>query len=127
MAASNYYASQVLTDLLSGGSAVYVALFNTSPGGGNTGTEVSGSGYARVQVSGWSVPAMVSGVMTSQNTGLIQFPAATGNWTTANYWALMDAQTEGHLLVYSNLLSAVTVNTGNEPKFTAGQLKVTLA
>src|SRR5690348_2471636 len=70
---------------------VYLALFTTDPGAGNTGTEVTGGSYARQAVT-FSAP--VAGPGTSQqcvNSGDVVFPQATASWGTISYWGLYDA------------------------------------
>ena len=104
------------------GVAAYVALYTTDPTDADTGTEVSGGGYAR-QSAGLSVPS--DGV--SSNASDIVFPTATADWGTVTHLGLRDAATLGNLLLYSILDASKAIATGDTFKINAGELKVTLA
>ena len=131
-AISNYYGTRVLNTLLSGESitppsAVWLCLYTTEPGASDVGTEVSGGGYTRVGVTGQFTAAAVSGgKATVSNSAKIAFTAATGDWTTANYWALRTASSAGNLICYAPLSTAKTVSAGDVPSFDVGALTVTL-
>ena len=107
-------------------SAWYFALYNTEPGINNTGTEVSGLGYARKSMPAMNAAAVQGGKMTVTNAGGLSMDTATGNWTTANYWAILDAQSGGNLLVYAPLQTSITVVNGQTPRFNAGDCVITL-
>lgn len=107
---------------------MYVALFNVSPTDSTFGTEVSGSGYARVAVTNntTNFPAAASG--QKSNGTLIAFPTATGAWTTANAWALLNHAsntTAATVIAYGNLSSAKTIASGETPQFPATTLVLT--
>lgn len=105
------------------------------------GTEVSGGGYARVNLKGtplsgghyfsntadWS-----TNHMAIANSVAIQFPMATANWGDVVAFGIYDAATSGNLtmagyLVDSNGKKAtVTVNKDNAVAFAAGQLQISL-
>ena len=104
------------------GVAAYVALYTTDPTDADTGTEVSGGGYAR-QLAGLSAPS--DGV--SSNASDITFPTATADWGTVTHLGLRDAATIGNLLLYSILDASKAIATGDTFKMNAGELKVTLA
>ena len=130
-ALSAYMTQRVLNTFLRGESvtppsAWYFALYNTEPGIHNTGTEVSGLGYARKAMPAMSAASVVGGKMTISNTGSLAMDTATGNWTTANYWAILDAQTGGNLLVYAPLQVSLSVVNGQTPTFNAGDCVITL-
>ena len=78
-------------------TTVYVGLYTTDPGEGNTGTEVSGGSYARVSVS-FGAPS--NGVST--NSASVTFPTATGTWGTVTHIGILDALTGGNLLYYTH-------------------------
>jgi hypothetical protein len=107
-------------------SSLWFALFNTDPTAANTGVEVSGEGYQRVQISAMTFAAMVGGRMTTSNTARVTLPRATGTWTSANFWAIFDAQTGGNLIVKEALLVSANVVAGQQPEFDVGDLVVTL-
>ena len=128
---SHYMTEQVLDGIFNGGTItppteMWFALYNTNPAAANTGTEVSGGGYARVQITDMTAADLVSAKMTVANSADVQMAAASGNWTTANYWAILDAETGGNLWVFAPLLAAANVTVGQQPLFAAGDLKITL-
>ncbi len=73
-------------------AAVYVGLYTSDPGEGNTGTEVSGGSYARTAVT-FGSPS--NGVST--NSASVTFPTATGTWGTVTHVGILDATTSGNL------------------------------
>jgi hypothetical protein len=102
-------------------STVYVGLYTTDPGEGNTGTEVSGGSYARVAVT-FSAPS--NGVST--NTGAVTFPTATNTWGTITHIGILDALTSGNLLYYTALDSTRSILSGDIFTISIGNLSVTL-
>lgn len=102
----------------------YLALFTASPGESTAGTEVTGTGYARVLCGGttfWNVPA--AGAVTNK---LITFPTAGGDWAgPITSFALMTAVSAGTVLMFGNLTVNKTVLSGDTPSFAAGQLSLT--
>jgi len=112
-------------------AALYIALYTTDPTDADTGTEVSGGGYARAQVNpnGGGAPefafAVVDGVgMMVANADDIEFAAATGAWGTVTHFGVKDAATGGNLLHHGALDQAQTVNTGGIFRIAAGDLKL---
>ena len=67
---------------------------------------------------------IVSGKMTTSNSAAVQMAAASSSWTTANFWALLDAETSGNLLVFGALLAPANVTIGQQPQFAIGDLKI---
>ena len=80
------------------GANVYAALYTTTPNAADAGgTELSGNGYGRVQISGtsdWDVP---SGIGSTANTGVKTFPAATASGELLSGWPLEALQLVGML------------------------------
>ena len=91
MSLSNYGENAVL-GLVRGAATFWLALFTDVPGENGGGTEISGGGYARQQVS-FAAPS--GGSMA--NSAAIEFPTATADWGTAAGWALFDAKQGGNL------------------------------
>jgi hypothetical protein len=126
---SNYLENRLLEHSLGRTSftmptTVYAALYLVTPTEAGGGTEVSGSGYARIATS-WN--AAVNGAIT--NAADIRFPAASGagaNWGTVVALGLLDASTSGNLLWYGPLSASVTVNTGDDFRIAAGGLTITI-
>jgi hypothetical protein len=102
-------------------AAVYVGLYTTDPGEGNTGTEVSGGSYARTAVT-FGAPS--NGVST--NSGSVTFPTATGTWGTITHIGILDASTSGNLLYYTPLDASKSIASGDVFTISTGNLSVTL-
>jgi hypothetical protein len=103
-------------------TTVYLALYTTDPTDADTGTEVSGNGYARQSIT-FGAPS--NGV--SSNTAAIEFPQATGSWGTVAYIGIRDASTTGNLLYHTALDASKTIATGDVFRVAIGSLSVTLA
>jgi hypothetical protein len=103
-------------------ATVYVALYTTDPTDADTGTEVSGNGYARQSVT-FGAPSNGASV----NSGAVEFPQATGSWGTVAYIGLRDASSGGNLLYHSPLDASKTIATGDVFRISAGNLSVTLS
>jgi hypothetical protein len=125
MSASNYLENALLNATLANVSyttpaTVYTALYSVAPTDSTSGTELSGSGYARVSTA-FSVS---SGVAT--NTGNVTFGPASADWVTAVAWSIADASTSGNILYYGPLSTAQTVLNGNSLTFGIGNVSVTM-
>jgi hypothetical protein len=103
-------------------TTVYVALYTSDPTDADTGTEVSGTSYARQAVT-FGAPS--NGVTT--NSAAVEFPQAGGSWGTVSYIGLRDASTSGNLLYHTALDAAKTIETGDVFRIATGSLSVTLA
>jgi len=102
-------------------ATVYVALYTTDPTDADTGTEVSGNGYARQSVT-FSAPSNGA----TSNSSAVEFPQATGSWGTVAYIGLRDASSGGNLLYHTALDASKTIATGDVFRISAGSLTVTL-
>lgn len=100
---------------------VYVALYSTDPTDADTGTELTGDGYARVAVT-MGVPT--DGV--SLNTADVVFAPATADWAAVTHIGIRDALTAGNLLMHKNITS-VSVLSGNTFRIPTGDLSITFA
>ena len=107
-------------------AAVYLALFTSPTTDAGGGTEVTGGSYARQAVT-FGAPTVVSTSQQCANSADITFPIATANWGTVTHAAVCDALTSGHLLFHGALSVQRIVNTNDQIKFEAGDLKVQLA
>lgn len=124
---SNYLENGLLNAILRNTSytsptTVYVGLYTSNPGEGNTGTEVSGGSYARKSAT---FGAPNDGVCT--NSAAVEFDQATASWGTVSHVALLDAITSGNLLFYTDITTSKTIENGDIFKIAAGSLSVTLA
>jgi len=108
---------------------LYLALFSTTPSVSTTGTEASGSAYARVTVAcnttNW--PAISGSTTTLTSGATFTFPTATGNWssssnqTGAGFW---DAASTGNLLYWGDLTVAKPVLNGDTASFASGAVTI---
>jgi len=123
-AMSDYLENEILDHILGTGSytmpsAVYIGLSTGSFGDDNSGTELSGSGYARVAAT---FNAAASG--TADNASAIQFAAATGSWGSVSHFGIFDASSAGNLLIHGAFASAKTIENGDILKIDAGDLDI---
>jgi hypothetical protein len=123
-AMSNYLENEILDHILGTGSytmpsAVYIGLSTGSFGDGNTGTELTGSGYARVAAT---FNAAASG--TADNASAIQFAAATGSWGSVSHFGVFDAASSGNLLIHGAFSAAKLIEEGDILKIDAGDLDI---
>jgi hypothetical protein len=103
-------------------TTVYVALYTTDPTDADTGTECSGTSYARQAVT-FGAPS--NGVST--NSAAVEFPQAGGAWGTITHIGLRDASTAGNLLYHTALDASKTIATGDVFRIATSSLSVTLA
>ena len=103
-------------------TTVYVALYTTDPTDADTGTECSGTSYARQSVT-FGAPS--NGATT--NSAAVEFPQAGGSCGTVAYIGIRDASTAGNLLYHTALDAAKTIATGDVFRIASGSLSVTLA
>ena len=125
MSFSNAYETIVLQWTFTGASvtrptAWYLGLFTSNPDDDNSGTEVSGNGYARKSAS-----FSVSGD-TATNIAAVEFDVATANWGTITHVAVFDASTGGNQIAYAALTSSKVIETGDVIRVPAGDLDITL-
>lgn len=126
-ALSDYLENEILDHILGTGaytmpSSVYVGLSTGSFVDDNSGTELSGSGYARKVAS---FGAASSG--TASNDAAIEFPAATGSWGTITHFGIFDASTSGNLLIHGALTSSKVIESGDILKVAVGDMDITAA
>jgi len=103
-------------------TTVYLALYTDDPTDADTGTEVTGNGYARQSIT-FGAPS--NGAST--NTAAIEFPQATGSWGTVSYIGIRDASTAGNLLYHTALDASKAIATGDVFRVAIGSLSVTFA
>ena len=126
---SDYTENLLLTWLLTTSSATrptawFVGLFTAAPSDTGGGTEVSGSGYARVATGTMSISGTAT---TASNAAAIEFAAASGgNWGTITHAAIFDASSGGNMLAWAALTTSRTINDGDVFRIPASSLTVTL-
>ena len=127
---TDYTENLVLNFLLTTNTATrptawYVGLFTAAPSDTGGGTEVSGSGYARVVTGTMSVSG--ASPTTATNAAAIEFAAASGgNWGSIGWAAIFDASTSGNMIAWAQLTTARTINDGDVFRIPASSLTVTL-
>ncbi len=126
-AMSNYLENEILDHILATGaytmpSAIYVGLSTGSFGDDASGTELNGNGYTRKVMA---FDAAVAG--TADNSGAVEFSAATASWGTVSHFGLFDASSGGNLLIHGAFTAAKLIDTGDILKIAAGDLDITAA
>jgi hypothetical protein len=126
---SNFLENALLNATLNGTTYtspanIYLALFTSDPTDAGTGTEVSGSGYARQILSFATASGTNGSVATDANC---EFPQALSNWGTVGWIGIYDALTSGNLLYHTALDVSKAIDTGDIFKIATGSLTVTLA
>jgi hypothetical protein len=126
-AMSDYLENEILDHILRNAaytpaSTVYIGLSTGSFGDDNSGTELSGSGYARQSIA---FDAASGGA--TDNTSAVDFPTATGSWGSVSHYGLFDASSSGNLLIHGAFSAAKTVGSGDILRIAAGELDITAA
>jgi hypothetical protein len=126
-AMSDYLENKVLDHVLANTTyvsptTVYIGLSTGSFADDNSGTELTGNGYARQSMA---FDAAVSGA--TDNTSNVDFPAATASWGTVSHYGLFDASTGGNLLIHGAFTASKAIGTGDVLRISAGELDITAA
>lgn len=130
-AASNYLENLIMNNLLGQAAMtaipnLYVALFTAGPTDAGGGTEVSGTGYARVNLTNNTTNWPTTTTGAKSNGTVINFPAAGASWGTVTHIGIYDASSSGNLIVFAALDTAKAVASGDTPSFPIGSLNFTL-
>jgi hypothetical protein len=103
-------------------SVVYVGLYTSDPTDANTGTECTGTSYARKSAT-FAAPS--NGV--SATSADVTFDQCTLAWGTVTHIGIYDALTTGNLLYHTPLTTSKAIDAGDIFKIASGSLTVTLA
>jgi len=106
---------------------LHVGLSTTTISDDGTGdTEPVGNNYARASVTNNATnwPAAAAGAKANGTD--ITFNQASGSWGTITYFAIYDHPTGGNMLGYGDLTTSKTIVNGDTPKFSTGDLDITL-
>ena len=127
-ALSNYAENKILDHLFKNTSytspSAYIGYFNNAITDDSVPTEVSGNGYARVQIDGLMGSAASGSI---SNTSAITFPAASGgDHGTVVAIAIFDASTSGNMLAYGTLTSSKTISDGDQLNIAIGNLTISI-
>lgn len=131
MRASNFLEEAILNYFFRGQAVsrptnLYLALYKTNPTDSDTGSEVTGGGYAR-QVVSFTAPSQQGDRGTITNANAVEFSQATGDWGEFAYFGVRDAKDGGNLLVYGTFNKPQTVNEGTQFAIKQGDLSVSVA
>lgn len=126
-ALSDYLENEIADHILGGGdytrpATVYIALFTAAPSDAGGGTEVSGTGYARVSVTNNATNWPAASIGAKANGTAITFPAAGASWGTATHFGIFDASSGGNLLFHGALTTSKSIGIGDTPSFAIGAL-----
>ncbi|RPH52608.1 MAG: hypothetical protein EHM91_00075 [Planctomycetota bacterium] len=119
-------------------TAAWVALYTAAPSDPGGGTEVTGGGYARVNLppldTNWTatqggVAGASSGTSgTTTNAVIVTFPVPSADWGTVTAVAIYDAPTGGNPLVWAPLTTPRDIKAGDPaPRFQPGTLAIAVA
>lgn len=127
-ALSNYAENKILDHLFKNTSytspSAYIGYFNNTITDDSVPTEVSGNGYARVQIDGLMGSAASGSI---SNTSAITFPAASGgDHGTVVAIAIFDAASSGNMLAYGTLTSSKTISDGDQLNIAIGNLTISI-
>jgi len=130
MAAFSNYMEDAITAWINGTTFpsaptnTYVQLYSQDPTDAGSAT---GALYTRVTyaASGWT--RGTGGAGTLSNTNAITMQSSAGSAATASHFAVFDAATSGNLLFYAALSASKSIAIGDEVKFNALQLTLTVA
>lgn len=108
--------------------SAYIALFTTDPSDSDSGSEVSGNGYARVQIDTlMGSAASASDVTSISNSSNITFAAASGgSFGTITHIGIYDASTAGNLLAHGALTASKQIDDGDTFQIATGNLTITI-
>ena len=107
-------------------STYYLGLCTSVGANGTITGEPSGNNYARVSISNtksnWTDAA--SGMVSNKVN--FDFPTASGSWGTVSKFFLSSSSTGGTALCYGPLDREKSPVNGDQPRFMAGDLDITL-
>lgn len=92
-----------------------------------TAGEVSGAGYERVAIGGAN-PLVFTESTAAQTkvSGTVLWPTAESSWGVVTYVAIMDAATDGNVIIYGALQAPKTVDTGDTFRVPTDMLAITM-
>jgi hypothetical protein len=125
-----YFAAKLLNQLFN--ATVYTFVTNIdlrlfSTGGltaAGAGTEVSGTGYAPLQVACSVANFAATTTNSIANSATLSFAAAAGPWTPAFTLGIYE-HGNNNLVVFGDLASQKTLSSGDVFQFTIGNLTIT--
>jgi hypothetical protein len=129
MAFSNYLEDEITgwingTTFDAAPTSTFVQLYSQDPTEAGSAT---GALYTRVAVAAGGWTRVTSGTATLSNTAAITITSSASSGATASHVAVFDALTGGNMLFYGLLAASKVIATGDEVKFNALQLTLTVA
>ena len=125
MSASDYLENKILDHVLGSSSYTqpsrFLALSTASLVDDNSGTELSGNGYARKAITFGTAS---SGSIT--NSGAVEFDTASGDQGTISHFGIYDASSGGNLLFHGAFSASKAIATGDVLKVSASALTISL-
>ena len=128
MAFSNYLEDEITgwingTTFDAAPTSTFVQLYSQSPDEGGSST---GALYSRVAVAAGGWTRVTSGTASLSNTAAITITSSAPSGATATHVAVFDASTSGNMLFYGTLTASKIIATGDEVKFNATTLVLTV-
>ena len=133
MTALSTYAERKVLDLLFKNTSftapqAHIGLFTSDPTDSASGTEASGSGYARIRIDN-KMSSATANSDNSQitNSSVITFSAASGGaFGTITHIGIFDASSSGNLLAHGALASSKVISDGDTFQINASGLVITI-
>tara|TARA_R110000824_G_scaffold358374_2_gene545887 strand:+ start:3403 stop:3807 length:405 start_codon:yes stop_codon:yes gene_type:complete len=133
MTALSAYSELKVLDLLFKNTAyatptAYIGLFTSDPTDSASGTEASGSGYARIRVDN-KMSSATANADNSQitNSSAITFAAASGGaFGTITHIGIFDASSSGNLTAHGVLAASKVISDGDTFQINASGLVITI-
>jgi hypothetical protein len=128
MAFSNYLEDEITgwingTTFDAAPTSTFVQLYSQDPTESGSAT---GALYTRVAVAAGGWTRVTSGVASLANTTAITITSSAPSGATATHVAVFDAITSGNMLFYGALAASKVIATGDEIKFNATTLVLTV-
>ena len=128
MAFSNYLEDEITgwingTTFDAAPTSTFVQLYSQDPTEAGSAT---GALYTRVAVAAGGWTRVTSGVASLANTTAITITSSAASGATATHVAVFDASTSGNMLFYGALAASKVIATGDEVKFNASALVLTV-
>ena len=128
--ASNYLEEAILNyffrnQAVAQPTTLYLALYINDPTDADTGTEVSGGGYSRKQVT-FGAPVQTGDKCVILNNAKIEFDIATTDWGSVSHWGIRTAASGGNLLCRGSFSRVENVQSGNRLTIEMGNLQISM-
>ena len=130
MAAFSNYMEDAITAWINGTTFpsaptnTFVQLYSQDPTDAGSAT---GALYTRVSYAAGGWTRGTAGAGTLANTNIITITSSAGSAATASHFAVFDASTGGNLIFHGALSASKSIAVGDEVKFNASQLTLTVA